>query len=360
MTSHRHRPSPLCRLVLPMLLLGLASIHVRAQAPAPPLLALDPRELALVQRLRDQIIAAATTQEDPAPYLERIPGTEVSFALRPVPAGTFLLGSPDSEKGRQADEGPQVKVAVAAFWMGQHEVTWNEYEVFMFATDAAGSAGKAEADAVSHPTKPYVEMSFGMGREGFPAISMTHHAASKYCQWLSAKTKRFYRLPTEAEWEYAARAGTQTAYSFGDDAARLGTYAVYQADKYAKVGSKQPNPWGLFDLHGNVSEWTLDQYEPDAYLRFPAAPAASTWVRSTRPYPHSVRGGNWSDPAERLRSAARLGSSADWKMLDPQLPKSVWYHTSAPWIGFRVVRPVALPSAEDMARMWNNGVALDD
>jgi hypothetical protein len=207
MTSHCHCPSLLRRLVLPMLLLGLTSIHVYAQAPAQPLPALDPRELALVQRLRDQIVAAAAAQENPAPYVERIPGTEVSFSLRPVPAGTFLLGSPDSEKGRQPDEGPQVKVAVAAFWMGQHEVTWNEYEVFMFATDAAGSAGKAEADAVSHPTKPYVEMSFGMGREGFPAISMTHHAASKYCQWLSAKTKRFYRLPTEAEWEYAARAG---------------------------------------------------------------------------------------------------------------------------------------------------------
>jgi formylglycine-generating enzyme required for sulfatase activity len=203
-------------------------------------------------------------------------------------------------------------------------------------------------------------MSFGMGREGYPAISMTHHAASKYCQWLSAKTGRFYRLPTEAEWEYAARAGTTTAYSSGDDPAALAAYAVFSADKYGKVGSKKPNAWGLYDLHGNVSEWTLDQYESDAYSRLKGDPAAASWVRSTQPYPHAVRGGNWSDGPELLRSAARRGSSPDWKMLDPQLPKSVWYHTSAPWIGFRIVRQATIPSAEELYRIWNNGVALDD
>ncbi|MFO1451304.1 MAG: SUMF1/EgtB/PvdO family nonheme iron enzyme [Opitutaceae bacterium] len=354
MTSHRH---PLLALILPALLVSLTAYVARAQTPPE----LDPRELAFARQLRDKIVAAAKADaHEFKSYTESIPGTEVTFALKPIPAGTFVLGSPETEKGRQADEGPAAKVALAGFWMGQHEVTWNEYEVFMFATDAAGSAGKAEADAVSHPTKPYVEMSFGMGREGFPAISMTHHAASKYCQWLSAKTKRYYRLPTEAEWEYAARAGTRSAYSFGEDPAQLAQYAVFQADKYARVGSKQPNAWGLFDLHGNVSEWTLDQYEPDAYSRLQGNPSPGTWVRSTRPYPHVVRGGNWSDPAELLRSAARRGSSPDWKMLDPQLPKSIWYHTSAPWIGFRVVRPVELPSAEEMARSWNNGVALDE
>jgi formylglycine-generating enzyme required for sulfatase activity len=318
----------------------------------------DPKELALVRQIREKILAAAASPAAAA-YEEKIPDTTVTFRMQPIPAGTFLFGSPPTEKNRQPDEGPQIRVALPAFWIGQHEVTWSEYEIFMFASDAVGRTTKTEADAVSHPTKPYVEMSFGMGREGYPAISMTHHAASKYCQWLSAKTGRFYRLPTEAEWEYAARAGTTTAYSSGDDPAALAAYAVFSADKYGKVGSKKPNAWGLYDLHGNVSEWTLDQYESDAYSRLKGDPAAASWVRSTQPYPHAVRGGNWSDGPELLRSAARRGSSPDWKMLDPQLPKSVWYHTSAPWIGFRIVRQATIPSAEELYRIWNNGVALD-
>ena len=320
----------------------------------------DAKELALVRQIRAKLLANSAPAAAPAAYTEKIPGTEVSFTLRPIPAGTFTIGSPATEKNRNPDEGPQAKVSLPAFWIGQHEVTWSEYEVFMFASDSAGNAAKSDADAVSHPTKPYVEMSFGMGREGFPAISMTHHAALKYCQWLSAKTGHFYRLPTEAEWEYAARAGTTTVYSFGDDPAQLAAYAVFNADKYAKVGSKKPNAWGLFDMHGNVSEWTLDQYEPDAYARLTGNPTVGSWVKSTQPYPHAVRGGNWSDPPALLRSAARRGSSPDWKMLDPQLPKSVWYHTSAPWIGFRVVRPLEIPSVEELYLIWNNCVALDN
>lgn len=349
---------------LPRVLL-LSVLTALALGPGPVAAAAetDAAELALVRQIREKILATAAAAkadaEGVATETVTIPGTTVSFTLQRIPAGVFTLGSPETEPGRQPDEGPQVRVELPAFWMGRHEVTWNEYEIFMFASDKVAGAPGTEADAVSHPTKPYVEMSFGMGRDGFPAISMTHHAALKYCQWLSAKTGHFYRLPTEAEWEYAARAGTTTAYSFGDDAARLAEFAQFQADQYAKVGTKQPNPWGLFDLHGNVSEWTLDQYEPDAYTRLTGNPAKGSWIPSTQPYPHAVRGGNWSDSPERLRSAARLGSSADWKMLDPQLPKSQWYHTSAPWIGFRVVRQLEIPSAEEMYRIWNNGVALD-
>jgi formylglycine-generating enzyme required for sulfatase activity len=197
-----------------------------------------------------------------------------------------------------------------------------------------------------------------MGIEGFPAVSMTHHAAAKYCEWLSARTGHFYRLPTEAEWEYAARAGTTTAYSFGDDPAPLADYACFGTEKYAKVGARKPNPWGLHDMHGNVAEWTLDQYEPDAYARLKQG-ATPGWVRSTRPYPHVIRGGSWNDGPPLLRSAARRGSSPEWKKDDPGLPKSVWYLTNAPWVGFRLVRPRVIPSAEEMFRCWNNGVALD-
>jgi len=302
-------------------------------------------------------------------YTDKITGTSVAFDLVPIPAGEFVMGSPATEKGRSADEGPQHRVAIEPFWMGKCEVTWNEYELFMYPDQekqvqvSAGVTNYADkvSDAVSRPTKPYVEMSFGMGKDGYPAISMTQHAANKYCQWLSAKTGNFYRLPTEAEWEYACRAGTTTRYSFGDDASKLGEYAWYEKNsdfKYQKVGRKKPNPWGLYDMHGNVTEWCLDQYEPN-YGRFKDALTKSPWIRQTTPYPHSTRGGSWDDTPEKLRSAARRASSKEWKQQDPQLPKSIWYLTDAQFIGFRIVRPLKVPAAEEISRYWTSGVEKD-
>jgi formylglycine-generating enzyme required for sulfatase activity len=303
-----------------------------------------------------------TPAADMKKYTETISGSKVSFDMIPIPAGSFMMGSPASEPKRGADEGPQHKVNISAFWMEKCEVTWNEFELFMYpdSLKSTAPAGTDLADAVTHPTKPYVEMSFGMGKDGFPAISMTQHAANTYCKWLSAKTGHFYRLPTEAEWEYACRAGTTTAYSFGDDASKLGDYAWYAANsngKYQLVGQKKPNPWGLYDMHGNVAEWTLDQYFPEGYKIVSPNGVTDPWERATQPYPQVVRGGSWmdEDPA-LLRSAARVGSDRSWKIQDPQLPKSIWYHTDAQFLGFRVVRPVKTPSQEEAAKYWNNGV----
>jgi formylglycine-generating enzyme required for sulfatase activity len=206
-------------------------------------------------------------------------------------------------------------------------------------------------------------MSFGMGKDGFPAISMTQHAANKYCQWLSAKTGEFYRLPTEAEWEYACRAGTTTRYFFGKDVKKLGDYAWYEQNsdfKYQKVGKKKPNPWGLHDMYGNVTEWVLDQYDPDFYKKSAAqGPSLDPWNRASQPYPHSVRGGSWDDEANLCRSAARRGSDRAWKMTDPQLPKSVWYFSDAQFVGFRIVRPLKLPPPGDLQKCWTSGVERD-
>ena len=146
-----------------------------------------------------------------------------------------------------------------------------------------------------------------MGKRGYPAISMTQHAARTFCKWLSAKTGRYYRLPTEAEWEYACRAGTTTRYSWGDDASKIDDYAWYYEnsnDKYQKVGKKLPNPWGLFDMHGNVAEWVLDQHDTEFMVR------RSLGTQSVnvplKLYPRVVRGSSWQD--DRNYYVVRLGS----------------------------------------------------
>lgn len=333
---------------------------------------LDDRDDNTIPDIYQRIVAAQTekTPADMKAYTNFIPGTQVTFAMTPIPAGEFVMGTPDAEAGRKPDEGPQHKVKIEPFWMGTYEVTWDQYLLFVYPddekrlreTNPTDPAINAVSDAVTHPSKPYVDMSFGMGKSGFPAVAMTQHAANKFCHWLSAKTGQFYRLPTEAEWEYACRAGTTTAYSFGDDPAQLEEYAWFfdnSNSKYQKVGKKKPNPWGLYDMHGNATEWVLDQYDPDYYKTLGTSLVTEPWNKATKPYPHSVRGGSWDDDAVALRSGARRGSSRDWKITDPQLPKGKWWHTDAPFVGFRIVRPLKVPPPEEMAKYWISGVEKD-
>jgi len=331
------------------------------------------RDDSTVPEIQKRIVAAQTekTQADMKAYTNTIPGTDVKYEMVPISGGEFVMGSPDSEKERKPDEGPQHLVKISPFWMGKYEVTWDSYLLFMYPDDEkklrethkTDEAINAVCDAVTRPSKPYVDMSFGMGKNGYPAISMTQHAANKFCHWLSCKTGHFYRLPTEAEWEYACRAGTKTAYYFGDDPEKLGEYAWFfdnSDSKYQKVGKKKPNPWGLYDMSGNVCEWVLDQYDPDYYKKFdPKVAVTDPWNKATKPYPHSVRGGSWDDDPPELRSAARRGSDRSWKQTDPQLPKSIWYFSDAQFVGFRIVRPLSVPSAAEMVKYWTSGVEKD-
>ena len=301
--------------------------------------------------------------ENEKEYTQSIPGTKEKVEMVFIPGGTFIMGSPKSEQGHFGDEGPQHQVEIDPFWMGKFEITWDLYELFV-ARDIDskrpqqlnGEEVDIDIDGVSGATQPYIEMSFGMGVEGYPAICMTQLAAAKFCEWLSAMTGNFYRLPTEAEWEYASRAGTKTAYSFGDDPADLDIYAWHEGNSggaYHQVGQKKPNPWGLYDMHGNVSEWTLDQYVPTLYKKRKRKTANNPLQKPTKKYPRVVRGGAWSDKAWRLRSATRRPSSKKWKKRDPQIPKSLWWHTDAPFVGFRVVRPIKIPTPEEQKTYWN-------
>lgn len=294
-------------------------------------------------------------------YIEQIQGNDYKLPMQFITSGSFTMGSPKFEKGHFGDEGPQHKVSVDGFWMGQFEITWDLYNLFVSReldgnqiSNAEDSEVNIDVDGVSGATTPYVEMSFGMGIDNYPAICMTQLAAVKFCEWLSAMTGRFYRLPTEAEWEYACRAGTKTAFSFGDDSSQLEEYAWYAEnsnDKYQEVGSKKPNPWGLYDMHGNVAEWTLDHYIPTVYGQRIAG-VSNPLAEGQKVYPKTVRGGSWMDSPNRLRSAARRPSTKKWKKRDPQIPKSKWWHTDAPFVGFRVVRPLKTPSEEEQKKYW--------
>jgi formylglycine-generating enzyme required for sulfatase activity len=195
-----------------------------------------------------------------------------------------------------------------------------------------------------------------MGEQGYPVMGMTDHAALKFCQWLSVQTGHYYRLPTEAEWEYACRAGTTTAYSFGDDPTPLEEYAWFvdnlPEEKYAKVGLKKPNPFGLYDMHGNAAEWVLDQHTPEGYPGNGGTTVKDPLNVPQTLYPRVVRGGGWNQEAVSLRSASREGSTEDWIAQDPQEPVSIWYLTDALHVGIRLVRPFHEPSEEEKATKW--------
>lgn len=292
-----------------------------------------------------------TAQTDSTqPMMLTIPGSTLQYKMVAIPGGSFIMGSPSTQKGRKPDEGPSKNMTISPFWMGAYEVTHDQFGIF-FKDDGLSQGSKT--DAVTRPTPQYIDLSWNMGKEGgFPVNSMSVDAALMFCRWLYNQTGVFYRLPTEAEWEYACRAGSKSTYFFGDDAAKLGEYAWFKNNannKYQMVGQKKPNAWGLYDMIGNVSEWVLDQYD-EHY--FNAVDAKDPLVPPSSRYPRSVRGGSYlSGPAE-LRSAARAHSEPEWNRRDPQIPKSRWWLTDGMFVGFRIVRPLEQPSKEAAEKFY--------
>ena len=312
------------------------------------------------------------------PYTVTIPGSETTFEMSPIPGGEFQMGSPEGEKDRRPDEGPQVKVTVDPFWMGKYEVTWGEYNHYMRLEDAfvrfkqqeqrLVNEDQPQADSLSAPSKSYKPKETYDAGEGDnqPAATMTQFAAKQYTKFLSLLVDDFYRLPTEAEWEYACRAGTTTTFYFGDDVNQLQDHAWFydNSDDYRQeVGTKKPNPWGLHDMYGNVSEWVLDQYAEDSYARLKdkTNTCEEAFLKPTKLYPRICRGGSFELEAEDCRSSARQPTEEDgWKEEDPNIPQSPWWFTDSPatGIGFRIMRPLKTPAnREDKESYWSADVA---
>ena len=328
------------------------------------------------------------TQEEPAtgpyvkvsscymvPYKTKIPGTDVEFEMVPIPGGTFLLGSPPGEADRKDDEGPQVEVIVEPFWMGKHEITWAEYSRFMglyevfkiFQREKIRVVDDANRSlAITAPPALYdPSFTYELGQDpAQPAATMTQYAAKQYTKWLSGITGHQYRLPLEAEWEYACRAGTKTAYYFGDTADDLADHGWFfdNADETTHpVGELKPNPWGLYDMYGNVAELVLDEYQESGYahLKEKKLKALDTYVTPVKQYPRVCRGGHWDSDPEDCRSASRMASDDEaWKIQDPNIPKSPWWYTDYPSqaVGFRLLRPLNELPAAAMEKFWEADV----
>jgi formylglycine-generating enzyme required for sulfatase activity len=210
---------------------------------------------------------------------------------------------------------PPVAPGGPPFFVSSSEVPWEIYDVFALRLDDPAGAGAA--DAITRPSRPYLPPDRGWGHEGYPAMSITFEGANRFCDWLSRRTGRRYRLPTETEWEHAARAGSAGRWSCGDDAAALADHAWYAANSEGTtrpVGAKKPNAWGLHDVHGNVAEWAI-----------------------TADLKAVTCGGSYRDDPAGVASAARARPSPAWQRSDPQIPKSPWWLTDGPFVGFRVV-----------------------
>ena len=305
------------------------------------------------------------------PYSFKIPGTDVTIDMVPIPGGTYMMGSPDDEDGRKDDEGPQIEVNVDPMWVAKTEINWAQYKEYMnlyaifkeFESNGERTVSDDnKADAITAPTELYdASFTFEYGEEPQqPAVTMTQYSAQQYTKWLSRVTDQQYRLPTEAEWEYVARAGTKTTYYWGDGEDGIDDNAWYfdNCDEGVKaVGEKKPNPFGLYDMLGSVAEWTVNKYTEDGYVAFAGkkhqAVDMVNW--NTDASPCVVRGGSWEMDPPELRCAARLGSDdEEWKSEDPNFPKSPWWFTSDParGVGFRLFRSFKPLPKEKITLFW--------
>ena len=283
-------------------------------------------------------------------YSEKIPNSDLSIEMIFIQGGEYSMGNKNSN----------VNTQISSFWMSKYEITWEIYNLFMEFDQSNKleyiiDGDTIKVDGISKPTTPYTDMTFGMGYEGFPAVNMTHFAASKFCKWLSLITGNYYRLPTEAEWEYACRSGTSSDYYYGDDISLIDEYSWNKNNSdnsYQRVGQKIPNKWGLHDMLGNVSEWVADSYDDNIFKSKKLK--KDPFIFSESKYPKVYRGGSWNDEPSSLLTHKRFYSDNSLQKRDPQIPKSQWWNTDAPNIGFRIVRVNKDDSESRRNMFWNN------
>ncbi len=298
--------------------------------------------------------STAAQKKLPKKYTETVTakdGEKISFEMVLIPGGSFLMGSPVDEAGRLDHEGPQHKVRLDSFYLCPREATIKLFMAFYRETVSAKrdfiaveeakkdkEQSKDDVDVITGPTPVYGDMTMGY-EDTHPAIGITWHNAMTFCRWLSKKTGKKYHLPTEAEWEYACRAGTTNVFGFGDDPEKLAVFAWFEdtADSETNaVGKKKPNAWGLYDMLGNVREWVHDFYGPTAYKEAAKkTPAVNPKGPKTGEL-HVARGGDYSCSADKMRCAARTFEQEWWRSGDPQMPKSIWWLPEMDFIGFRV------------------------
>jgi len=317
----------------------------------------------LVATENEIIFTHPATVEKFENFTEYIPGSNVKFDMVAIPGGTFQMGSSPDKKAGQPNERPVRKTELSPFFIAKTEVTWDEYLSFYTATASEGrTTGQSkkqnnDPDAITGATPPWGAPDQGWGTGKRPAITMTHHAAETYCIWLSKVTGKKYRLPTEAEWEYACRGEITGSYFFeGEpkDFKKKGVFGkifskssdeIYQyinfigsgTGKTIEPANVKPNPFGLQNMPGNVAEFCQDWYARDIYSQYsqelikdPTGPEEGT--------EHVIRGGSFKSRAEDVRCATRDYTKTEkWLMTDPQMPKSIWWYSDCNHVGFRVV-----------------------
>lgn len=239
-----------------------------------------------------------------------VPGTDFKVEMVYVPGGKAKLGSPADEAGRKPDEMPVHEVELRPFWISKTEMPWDAFKLYFENRKAV------KVDGVTRPSPPYEPPHGKMGTGNHPAVGMRWHGAMGFCEWVSALTGRRFRLPTEAEWEHAARAGSAAAGPANAD--ETAWFAANSEKKNHPVGTRKANAFGVQDLMGNVMEYTLEPYSGPGY-----APV--------------LRGGSYLTPAAELRFAARQVILPEWYERDPNRPRSMWWLTDGTHIGFRMV-----------------------
>jgi formylglycine-generating enzyme required for sulfatase activity len=261
----------------------------------------------------------STPEAKPAPKAEPAPIAEVTVNGQKV--GAFKQEIPGAAFAVEMVPIPgDEKKAIAPFYMARLETVWDAYDTFVFAKDEDAGLPPLGADVMTRPSRPYIPPDSGFGHAGYAVICPTFRSVTEYCKWLSARTGRQFRLATEAEWEHAAAAGSTTTYHFGDDAKSLGDYAWFKDNSDESPhppGSKKPNAWGLFDMHGNVSEWVT--------------------AADTKKVGGVAKGGSWESEASDVSSKSRAEYDIKWQKIDPQIPKSKWWMSDGQHVGFRLV-----------------------